>query len=649
MHAPTGLLCDLLARPKITTIATPVPTFGWVLNSSAIDDTQTACQVLVASTAEQITEGQGDYWDTGRLAHTKSLHLPYAGRSLQAGASYFWRVRVWGKSDEPSPWSEPQSFTLADAPDLHATSRYPVLPQRFPAKEITVIGPEHSFIDFGKHAFGWLELTLESAEDNTIVEVRLGERIVNHRIDLEPGDSTIRSARVMLQLGAGRHLYRVEIPFDKRNTTDPLAIQLPEEFGAVMPFRYVEIINHPVAPDTADVVQVRLEYPFDERASAFSSSDPDLDAVWEFCKYSIQATTYCGIYVDGDRERIPYEADAFINQLGHYAVDREFSLARHSHEFLVKRPTWPTEWIQFSVLTAWADFEATGDTRSLDRYYEELKTQKIYLDRARPDGLIDTHDLKDIVDWPDGERDNYDFRPVNTVVNAFHYRTLVLMHRIATALDHDADTERFAHAATRVKESFHQIFFNPETGRYRDGEDSNHEAFHASLFALAFDLVPTAHKEGIVTFLKSRGMACSVYAAQFLLDGFFSEGEADYAISLMTSHKERSWHNMLNQGATITWEAWDNRFKPNQDWNHAWGAAPANIIPRHILGVQPLEPGYGRVRIAPQPGPLTELHGTVPTIRGPIQVDLTKNTKGNWQLDTQVPTGVTAEIIIPAD
>jgi len=63
--------------------------------------------------------------------------------------------------------------------------------------------------------------------------------------------------------------------------------------------------------------------------------------------------------------------------------------------------------------------------------------------------------------------------------------------------------------------------------------------------------------------------------------------------------------------------------------------------------MQPLEPGYGRVRIAPQPGPLTELHGVVPTIRGTIKVDAVLGEDGTWQLDTEVPIGVTAEIITP--
>ena len=51
-----------------------------------------------------------------------------------------------------------------------------------------------------------------------------------------------------------------------------------------------------------------------------------------------------GLYIDGDRERIPYEADALINQLSHYALDTEYSLARNTFEHLMLHPTWPTEW-----------------------------------------------------------------------------------------------------------------------------------------------------------------------------------------------------------------------------------------------------------------------------------------------------------------
>jgi hypothetical protein len=63
--------------------------------------------------------------------------------------------------------------------------------------------------------------------------------------------------------------------------------------------------------------------------------------------------------------------------------------------------------------------------------------------------------------------------------------------------------------------------------------------------------------------------------------------------------------------------------KPNLDLNHAWGAAPLNIISRFILGVTPLEPGFRRVSIRPQLGGLKHVKATVPTAAGPVALEAT--------------------------
>ena len=72
-------------------------------------------------------------------------------------------------------------------------------------------------------------------------------------------------------------------------------------------------------------------------------------------------------------------------------------------------------------------------------------------------------------------------------------------------------------------------------GIYIDGEFSDHSSLHANMMALAFDLVPEEHKKTVIDFIKSRGMACSVYGAQFLLEGLYNAGESDYAMSLLTA------------------------------------------------------------------------------------------------------------------
>lgn len=68
----------------------------------------------------------------------------------------------------------------------------------------------------------------------------------------------------------------------------------------------------------------------------------------------------------------------------------------------------------------------------------------------------------------------------------------------------------------------------------------------------------------------------------------------------------------------MTLEAWDIKYKNNLDWNHAWGAAPANLIPRQMWGIQPTQPGYKHAHIKPQLANLTHSQIAVPTLQGEI-------------------------------
>jgi hypothetical protein len=128
-------------------------------------------------------------------------------------------------------------------------------------------------------------------------------------------------------------------------------------------------------------------------------------------------------------------------------------------------------------------------------------------------------------------------------------------------------------------------------------------------------------------------MACSVYGAQYLLDGLYNAGAEDYALELLTSTSDRSWYNMIRIGSTITLEAWDNNYKNNLDWNHAWGAVPANVIPRGLWGIQPKTPGFETAVIKPQMGDLKSSEIEVPTIKGTILlIEDTKLMKSIFQV-----------------
>ena len=103
---------------------------------------------------------------------------------------------------------------------------------------------------------------------------------------------------------------------------------------------------------------------------------------------------------------------------------------------------------------------------------------------------------------------------------------------------------------------------------------------------------------------------------------------------------------LMREGSTISMEAWGEKYKKNLDWNHPWGAAPANIIPRYVLGVRPLTPGFGKVLIRPQTASL-EVQGVVPTIRGAVSVGVRQKPGAFYKLTIEIPVNMTARLELP--
>lgn len=655
---PDDLMCELLAKPGLVPVTDATPEFSWTFKRALPGDAQTAYQIEAATSTSCFKLDKPDLWDSGKVASRQSLYVPYAGKPLPAGSTVCWRVRVWDSRGTVGPWSENVAFATAAALGEDTALRYPPAEKQVkPARVVTNL-EGRVFVDFGKAAFGWVEFVppREMRRGGPYV-LHLGEKSAGYRVDRQPG-GTIRYAKVSGAL-TSPSIYRVPLAADARNTSggkEGAAVLLPPELGVVMPFRYVEVEECPFDVTADTIRQIAVSYPFDLSAANFVCSDRTLDRVYAFCKYSIKATSFAGVYVDGDRERIPYEADAYINQLCHYCTDREFTLARYSHEYLMEHPTWPTEWKQHSVMMAWADWMYTGNAESLARCYDALKAKKTLEFCARKeDGLLVTGGpdepkeggLRDITDWPVGERDGFEFQPVNAVVNAFHCLNLRQMAELAAALGRASDADAYRAKAERAAQAFHAVFFNPARGCYVDGERASHASLHANMLPLAFGLVPAAERGRVAAFVKSRGMACSVYGSQYLLEALFEGGLEDEAIELMTRDEARGWVNMMNAGSTITMEAWDIKFKPNLDWNHAWGAAPANIIPRFVLGVRPLEPGFGKILIRPQVGSLEGVQGTVPTVRGPVEVGVRRDGGRSYRLTVTVPVNATARVELP--
>ena len=632
------------------------PTFSWIVPGEADGTMQIGYRIIVANTRKDASEGNGNVWDSKHVQSSASIGVLFGAGDLQPAKTYYWRVKVFTTTGGESDWSEVKAFRTAASLSAYQSSFEPLVKTAQRPVGVSTVGEARLF-DFGKDAFGQLLISLGAANDHDTVQISLGEGLKNGLVDQSPG-GTIRYQQYNLPLMKGWHTYRIKIRSDKRNT-GPAAVLMPSYIGEVLPFRYVQVDGHSLS-SPVELTREMVHYPFGLDPATFSSSNDTLNKIWELCKYSIKATSFAGVYVDGDRERIPYEADALINQLGHYGVDREYAMARRSSEYLLQHPTWPTEWILQALIISWNDYLYTGDARSLVANYEVLKARTLSALKEKT-GLISTRtglqtpefsasinfkdQIKDIVDWPVSGTDGFVFDNYNSVINAFHYKALVLMEKIATATGNRADAGKYAAEHKKFKEVFNKRFLNTALGIYKDGDSTGHSSLHANMFALNLGLVPERYVPSVMKFIRSRGMASSVYGSQFLMDALYDGGEADHALALLTATGDRSWYNMIRVGSTITLEAWDNKFKPNQDWNHAWGAAPANIIPRRLMGVEPMTPGFETVRVMPQMGNLAHADLTMPTIRGNIEIGL--RNEEEFKMYLTLPANMSAEIYLP--
>jgi hypothetical protein len=466
-----------------------------------------------------------------------------------------------------------------------------------------------SLTDFGLDAYATLELETNLVRE-TELEIVLGEVLApGGAINREPGGfRTVRSMRK--HCPAGKYRFRFELPQHKSPYLHTVSIPVPAEAeGEIVPFRYVEISGG----EGRAVLRRHEFFPeFNDEAAHFECSDAGLNRIWDFCKYTMKATGVFGIYIDGERERKPYEGDAYINQLGHFCCDANYMIARDTIDYLLEHPTWPTEWHLLMPLVVRDYLLYSGDAASAGRWRPALK-ERTLLHHAGDDLLIrEQNDIRDIVDWPQCERDNYEFGQVNLVPNCYHHQALSVMYELS-------GDDFYRRRAAQVREAIRRTML--KNGVFVDNPESSHVSLHGAMFAMLFDIAGPDEIPALTAILRARGMACSVYGAQFLLETCYKWDMADHALNLMTATGLRSWHNMLDKGATITMEAWDDSLKPNQDWNHAWGAAPANIVTRELCGIKPTAPGFTAFQVRPQPGGLTSFNMRQPTIHGAIELE----------------------------
>jgi alpha-L-rhamnosidase len=103
---PERLSCEYRENPA--GIGEAQPRLGWSLAASNPDEhnlSQSAYEIVVASTAEALDKATGYRWDSGKVKSNDTQNIVYAGSPLLSDSDCWWAVRVWDQAGNPSAWS----------------------------------------------------------------------------------------------------------------------------------------------------------------------------------------------------------------------------------------------------------------------------------------------------------------------------------------------------------------------------------------------------------------------------------------------------------------------------------------------------------------------------------------------------------------
>lgn len=369
-------------------------------------------------------------------------------------------------------------------------------------------------------------------------------------------------------------------------------------------FRYVKLIPNGNISGVSLTAVVR-HYLFDDNYCVLKTDNPRLSSVFELCKNSVKYGTQ-EVYVDcPTREKGQYSGDLLVTGSAHMiltgdgemfkkALDNLMQSSKYSETLLAVSPgSYRQEIADYSLIfpiLALRYYKFSDDKNYL---YENLKVCKRIINGfrnyEREDGLIcGVEDKWNLVDWPANLRDGYDFKleppaaEPHNVLNAFYIGCVLLTEKIAEIL-----SVPYEKRSIELVESFHKEFYDSENKIYTDCKNTAHAALHSNVLPVFFGFAREEAIDGIFKMIKEKGLSCGVYMSYYVLKALCKMGRYEEALSLILSEDERSWLNMISEGATTCFEAWGKEQKHNTSLCHPWASSPIIVLAEDILPNMP--------------------------------------------------------------
>ena len=311
-------------------------------------------------------------------------------------------------------------------------------------------------------------------------------------------------------------------------------------------------------------------------------------------------------------------------------------------------------WCAFIANAPWQTYQQYGDIRLLEWYYPNMQRYIAYAEQFMPDGLLTVEHRwpstrrKDwfLGDWAVPEGVDKGGESVQHASSCFVSDCLADMVQMARMTGNPDDARHYAEWRQKLNAAIHRHFYHPESHTYANGTPLD------QCYALLVGIPPDSATAAAV---KARliqdchgkyrdHIAAGLMGVPIFTEWCIRERQTELMAIILRQEDYPGYLNMINQGATTTWESWDCGRPGKEDRSRVHNCYNGIGIwfYQALAGIRPdpEQPGYKHFFVDPQPCEGVDwVRCTKPTQYGDIRVEINDNI-----LRLIVPEGATATL-----
>jgi len=511
-------------------------------------------------------------------------------------------------------------------------------------KDIKQLGDSTWLIDMGKALNGWFEIRFQNLPAGHEVLLEYTDFLDKDKNFLDQGQSDIYVAS-----GEGNEIFKNKFNHHA--------------------FQYVKISKLKERPVKENIKAYLIHTDF-RNISSFECSDPDMNAIHDMIKYTMQCLTFAGYMVDCPHlERAGYGGDgnsSLETLQGMYDVSPLFTnwlqawddSMREGGSLAHVAPNpgaggGGPYWCGFFVVAPWHTYVNYNDPRLIERYYPSMKEWLGYVEKYTVDGLLKRWPDTKYRDWYLGDWlapigvDTGNQLSIDLVNNCLVSECFATVEKIANILGKPEEAKEFARRREALNQLLHKTYFDAEKNMYSTG--SQLDMTYPMLVGVTPENVYEKVKEQL--FAESKGkyndhIAAGLVGVSILTRWAIENKAADFMYSMLKKRDYPGYLHMIDNGASTTWEYWSGERSRIHNCYNAVGSWFYQAVGG--IRVDEKNPGYKHVFIEPQiPQGVTWANTTMESPYGTISVKWNVEPSGNFKMDVTLPVGCTATVTLP--